>query len=354
MPVSEQVRAPRLLVLASGAPVIGAMSAYVTSTSHLGSDLYEVSVGLSADPAMGAAFWADASSVALDVQVSLGFQFISLVTGYVDTVTIDPLRQIAHLSGRDFSSGLIEARTHETFANRTSSDIAALLAGRHGLGANVQQTTTPVGRYWQLEHDRITLNQFSTATTEWDLLASLAEREGFDLWVSGQTLNFVPPPTTVSSDSVLRASATLNGPPNVTSLRMERSLTLAQALSVTVKSWNSRLAQAFVGTASATSSGSSARAPKQYGFVFPDLTPDAALQIAQRKLDELSRHERVITAEMPGELAVSAHAMIGLEGTGTVFDQNYWVDEVLRSIDWAGGFRQIVRARNVSPNVSVQ
>ncbi len=75
--------------------------------------------------------------------------------------------------------------------------------------------------------------------------------------------------------------------------------------------------------------------------------------MAQQKLDELSRHERIITAEMPGELTISAHAMIGLEGTGTAFDQNYWVDEVLRSLDWASGFRQTVRARNISPDVSV-
>ncbi len=207
------------------------------------------------------------------MQVSLGFDFMSLITGYVDNVTIDPLHQTAHISGRDLSSGLIEARTHETFANRTSSDIATLLAGRHGLGANVQQTTTPVGRYWQLEHDRITLDQFSRATTEWDLLVGLAEREGFDLWVSGQTLNFVPTPTAVSPDSVLRSATTLNGPPNLTGLRLERSLTLAQVLTVTVKSWNSRMAQTFVRSATATPSDSAGRAAKQVQFRLPRSDP---------------------------------------------------------------------------------
>jgi hypothetical protein len=62
----------------------------------------------------------------------------------------------------------------------------------------------------------------------------------------------------------------------------------------------------------------------------------------------------VIVAEMPGELTIDAHSMVALEGTGTAFDQAYWTDEVERSIDWAGGFRQTVRARNVSPNASVQ
>jgi phage protein D len=288
LPISDQSRAPRLLVLADGAAVIGAMSAYVTSTSHFGADSFEVSVALSADPAMGAAFWADATNVVLEVQVSLGFEFVSLVTGYVDQVTIDPLHEVAQLAGRDLASQLIEAPTTETFANRTSSQVAALVAGRHGLAANVQQTTTPVGRYWQLEHDRMTLDQFSRATTEWDLLVGLAEREGFDLWVSGPTLNFVPTPTTVAPESVLRPVATLNGPPNVTSLRMERALTLARALTVTVKSWHSKMAQTFVQSATSAPSNSAGAATGQYNFVLPNLTPGVALQIAQQKLTELS------------------------------------------------------------------
>ncbi len=90
-----------------------------------------------------------------------------------------------------------------------------LLAGRHGLGAEVQPTKTPVGRYWQLEHDRITLDQFSRATTEWDLLVGLAEREGFDVWVGRGTLYFQPPATTVQPGAALRPVATPNGPANV-------------------------------------------------------------------------------------------------------------------------------------------
>ena len=93
--------------------------------------------------------------------------------GAVDSVSIDPTLGLVRLDGRDLTGSLIEARTQETFANRTSSEIAALLAGRHNLTPRVSSTTTPVGRYYQSEHDSITLSQFSRATTEWDLLVYL-------------------------------------------------------------------------------------------------------------------------------------------------------------------------------------
>ena len=39
----------------------------------------------------------------------------------------------------------------------------------------VTATTTPAGRYYQADHDKVTGGQFSRATTEWDLLCELAE-----------------------------------------------------------------------------------------------------------------------------------------------------------------------------------
>ena len=49
--------------------------------------------------------------------------------------------------------------------------------------------------------------------------------------------------------ATLRAVATQTGPANVTSLRLERALTLARDIVVTVKSWNSRQQAAFTQTA---------------------------------------------------------------------------------------------------------
>ena len=340
-------RQPRLRILANGANLPGALSASVTSNNHYAADRFQARARISN---IDAATWSDTNTVLIDIQLSLSGTnsgWTSLLQGEADHIRINPHTLTLDIEGRDLTARLIEARTQETFANQTASQIAATLAARHDLAADVTTTNTPVGAYWQLEHDRISLDSFSRATTEWDLLVTLAGHEGFDVWVTGQTLHFRPPSTTLSTNASLRATPTQTGPTNIQSLSLERALTFARDIEVVVKSWNSRQANAFIQTARATRSTQGQKVQSQrYVFVVPNLTPDAALKLAQSKLTELSRHERVITADMPGELNLTPRQPIRLEGTNTAFDQLYWVDEIPRRIDMASGFTQRLRARN--------
>lgn len=347
-------RRPRLRILANGAVLAGVMSAEVRSSNYYCADRFRVAAALGTTPSVTARFWASSDDVLLDVQMLPGQDegsdgWVSIVQGAVDAVRIDAIANVISLEGRDLSARLIEARTQETFANRTSSEIVTLLAQRHGLDVDIQATTTPVGRYWQLEHDSITLDSFSRATTEWDLLVTLAQYEGFDVWVSGSTLHFRQTLDAVSDVVAIRPIATASGPPNVTSLQLERALTLARDIDVTVKSWNSRHATAFVQTARSTVGQQRSGTPQRYVYVVPNLTPDAALKLAQRRLAELSRHERVLVADMPGDILLTPRMQLRLEGTSTAFDQIYWIDEIERRLDVPNGFTQRVRAKNASP-----
>ena len=350
MPLSDPgsaVRAPRLRVIANGQIIAGAMEADVTSNNYYAADRFNAAIALGIDTWAAASFWASEPEILLDIQFSLdgGASFTSLVQGAIDQVSVDPTLGLVHLDGRDLTASLIEARTQETFANRTSSEIASLLAGRHELTAHVSPTTTPVGRYYQSEHDRITLNQFSRATTEWDLLVYLARHEGFDVFVQGRALYFQP--ATQAADLAVSLR-----PSDVIDLKLERSLTLARDIEVLVKSWNSRQNSAFVQRARASGRGGAKRTggpPQRYVFVQPNLTPDDALKLARRKLAELTRHERSIRITMPGELALSARSMIALEGTGTEFDQAYYIDVIERRLRRDSGLVQHILARNTSP-----
>jgi phage protein D len=339
-------RYPRLRVLANGQIVTGATEAEVICNNHYAADRFSVSIALDADPWAEASFWASETDILLDVQFSLdgGASFTSLVEGAVDSVNVDPTFGVVRIDGRDLTASLIETRTQETFANRTASEIASLLAQRHNLTPSVSQTSTPVGRYYQNEHDRITLDQFNRATTEWDLLVFLARQEGFDVFVQGQVLNFQPVTQAIDIAISLR-------PEDVLDLRLERSLTLARDIEVDVKSWNSRQNSAFVQRARAAGrrGSRSGGPPQRYVFVQPNLTPDQALKLAQRKLAELTRHERIIEINMPGELSLSPRSMILLEGTGTEFDQAYYVDVIERRLRQNGGLTQRIRAKNTSP-----
>ncbi len=341
MPLSN-VRYPRLAVSANGLPIKGVIEAQITSNNHHAADRFNMTAALSADPS-AAAFWSSASDVTVDLRMSVdGLTFRPMIQGSVDQVEIDPTSGTLYIEGRDLTARLIETRTQETFSNRTSSEIAGILAERHGLTSVVTPTTTPVGRYYQNEHDRITLDQFSRATTEWDLLVFLAQQEGFDVFVLGTALHFQPATEPMAA---VQLSADL-----ATELRLERALTLARDVEVTVKSWNTRQKNAFTQVARSPQRGASqgsGGAVQKYVYVQPNLTSEQALKLAQQRLAELSRHERVINVTMPGEVGLTPRSLITLGGTGTDFDQTYFVDSIDRRLSADCGFVQHLRCKNM-------
>ena len=336
------VRQPRLRVLIDGRDVPGVFEADVVSNNHLSADLFHVSIALAADPRIVNDI-GNREEIRVELQLSLdgGGEYVSLIQGEADSIAIDPLRGLIRLDGRDLSGRLIETRTREVFVNQTASDIATTLASRHGLEADVVETSRIVGRNWASGRDRLGLAAYGRATTEWDLLVGLAVEEGFGVWVSGETLHFRP-----GADE--RDAVTL-GPSDVSSLRLERSLTLAGDIEVVVRTWNVLRQQAFVQTARRSGGGRrSGERARRYVYVIPGLTPDEALRVAQARLAQITRHERVVAIEMPGDLTIEPRGRLQLSATGTDFDQDYWVDRVERRISVAHGFRQTVRARNTS------
>ena len=351
-------RSPRLRALANGRIVTAAIQAEVTANNHYAADRFAITLALGSNTFEQAGFWAAQPDIAIEIQFSLngGASFQSLIQGAVDTVMIDIVTGQLRLEGRDLAARLIEARTQETFANRTASEIATLLADRHGLTPVVSATTTPVGRYYENEHDRITLGQFSRATTEWDLLVFLAQQEHAEVFVVGNELHFEVDQNNAGQLSPVQTIR----PSDLIDLHLERSLTLARDIEVVVKSWNSHNQSAFTQTArasrhkgsgiSAAGQGGQASTPSQrYVYVRPNLTPDDALKLAQQKLAELTRHERVIEFSMPGELSVTPRSRLALLGTNTEFDQLYHVDTIDRRLNIETGFTQRIRAKNSSP-----
>ncbi len=357
------VRAPRLRLLVGDLVVQGVKDAFVAANNHYAADRFTITIALGVDPVATTAFWSTQNFFLVDLQAGFApataplgaMAWVSLIQGAVDSVQIDVLRQTVQLQGRDLTAVFIESRIQQSFANQTASDIATTLAGNHNLQAVVTPTTTPVGRYYNSEHDRITLDQFSRATTEWNLLVWLAEREGFDVFVQGTTLYFQPP-NPASVPALTLSANPESGNANVLDIVMERALTLAGDISVTVKSWNSRQGAAFTQTVTASgvsALGSQGARPQSYVFVRPNLTPDEALRYATAKLQELTLHERVVIVRLPGELTLTPRDMIAISGTGTAFDQLYFIDTIEREIRFDGGFTERIRAKNTSPGREV-
>lgn len=321
------IRAPRVQVLTDGGALAGVLAADVFANNHLAADRFRLRIAASvADLAV-----LQAPGLRLDVQVGWDGGWTSLIVGVADSLAFDPVRGELDVEGRDLSAELIETQASETFANRTSSEIVEIVAARHGMTADVERTSTPVGRYYQAEHDRVALGQFARATTEWDLLAFLAGHEGFDLFMQGDTLRFGPP----DGDAVpLRVEDCL-------SLELGHELGLAREVAVTVRSWGTRAGVALEHTVRGSGGRKSGGGkPLRHVLVRPNLDAQQAQRVAERALADLRRHEWTARAAMPGELDLTPQRRVALVGTRTEWDRVYAVSELSRHLDVRRGFTQ--------------
>ena len=362
--MSGLIRQPRLRVIVNGTIINGAFSAETNNTNSSHADSFHVEIAIQADPAITVMWWSSQSDIQVEIDFSLdgGASWPLVFVGIVDRLTIDQPHGTITLEGRDLSALLMEAKTHETFANKSSSEIAGILAGRHGLTLVADATTGIVGRYYQLEHDKLTASSFHKQTTEWDLLVWLAQQEGYaPPYVIGNSLYFKKDVAQASAISIVyvprnAASAfpILNG---ALDMVMDRSLTLAKDIQVQVVTWNSKQKQphASVYKAIGARSPGARKNPTQNYVVYapPNASPIDIDRLAQAKLRELSQLERLVSFTMPGELTMDQRSHIVLSGTGSSFDQDYYVDDVQRTMHMERGFLQRVRVKNTSPRSQV-
>jgi hypothetical protein len=279
--------------------------------------------------------------VQIEIQFGIDGNWQSLITGAADAIEVDAIRNSILVSGRDLTAIFIAAQTQESFENLTSSDVAILLCGRHSILASVTPTSTLIGRYYQDGHTRSALSQHGRATTEWDVLSWLAQQEGYDVWVAGDTLHFQP----ASTSSIGAAVA----PADCLDMRLNRDLSIGAGFTVQIQSWDSASQQ---GIAAQASYGSSATGTAPIVALRPNLSLGDAQTLAQRMVSQLSGHERTLSYETPADLTTMPRMQIQLAYTNTDFDGAYTVYEVERRFSVRHGFTQQVQARRPSWTIS--
>lgn len=350
------VRSPVAQASINGIIITGLEEMEVSNNSHFAADTFHAHFALGALPlAFGLAFW-DAAQSGIQISLSAGVatngveNFIPLILGQVDDIDIDLANQRLTISGRDLAAAFLDNKTAETFSEQTSSKIVKILAKRRGLQANVKETHVRVGSYNELQ--TVTLN---TDMTEWDLLTKLAQLENFDLWVSGNTLNFQPRLETSGQPYVLVWDS-LQKKGNFVDLKLKRAMTLASDVIVQVQSWNQAGGVAFTKTAKISKSSKKANKgnstggqPQTYIFRRANLTAAQAQQLANSLAEDISRHERNISVKLPGDTILNTRTIMQLTGTGTGFDTMYFPDKVTRRISVHDGFVMDVTAKNHSP-----
>jgi len=339
----------RLLV--AGTIVLGCETIEIECSGDNVASRFHVKASLSAMNQSLQSGWTDEDeiSIAIDFRLDQSQAAIGsaswqrMLSGIVDRVRMEPLAGLVVLEGRDLTARLIDLPVEAGFLNKTSSEIAALLAEQAGLGCVADPTSTLVGQYYQIQHSRTSLATFSRHGNAWDLLCELADLEGYDVWVTGTDLNFRASNASASSSFDIICTAAGSGTEysssNVQSLTLGRAVGISAASTVAVASWNSRQKHLV------TSQYPAAEGDRVYRVVRPNLLQDEADRLAEQTYARLTRHERVLTATMPGELVLAPRSTIGLQGTETDWDGLYEISRIERIMSVEAGFRQTVTAR---------
>jgi len=206
-----------------------------------------------------------------------------------------------------------------------------------------------VGRYYDKDHDEIHGGNFSCSTNEWDLLCQLGSEEGITPFVIGNTLYFNPPPV---DPPVFPISFSRNAAgelvSNVTALKLERHMTQARDIVVTIRSWNSRkkaTLSATTRTKTKVSSPDPSVLPTSYLIVIPNLTQAQCLAKAQQLALDYSQHERNLSATFPSIGFLTPQTVVRLSGTETDYDMTYYPQLVTYSIDFVNGAQTNITAK---------
>ena len=298
--------------------------------------------------------WVDQDTV--DVSIDFGLlpaaasggepNWVRMITATADRISLDQVSGQVSLEGRDHAARLIDLPLQESYLNSTSSELAEKLAELCDLSADVDSTLELIGQYYQIQHTKSAFGGFSRHGNAWDLLAELAERETYDLWVDGTTLHFKQAAAGNGNvyDVTLTPATAASASPRLTisNLSMERSFGLSGPLQVNVASWNSRQRREVTGTYP-TQSAADAR---KFLILKPNLLSDEASALAQSTYLRLRAHQRVINGTMAGELDLTTRDRLRVSGTGTGWDCLYTIDRIEREMSLEGGFVQHITGRS--------
>lgn len=358
-------RQPRGIVKANDVRLDGWTRFEFDNNTYSEADTFRVTFALSDLPAAyNDAFWAGQMEVF--IELFAGFpvdadhysadDLKSWIYGRVDDVEYDPVARLIHVSGRDLTAILIDARTTESFQNLTSSQVATLLAERHGFTPVVTATKDIIGKFYELDTVKV-----NTQRSEWDILTQLASAEGYTVYVKGKELHFEPitPPGTNTYELKWEPPTDDNGAYgfNGKHITFKRALNIARGIVVEVTYTVPGKKGTFKVRYPNKSTGIKVGHGKSHAQLYPitvlNLSPKAALDRAQKEHAAITKHEVKMHASMPADDFLLPTSIITMTGTGTAFDQTYYPESVVREMDIDAGYSMSVHGKNHSPSTVV-
>ena len=264
-------------------------------------------------------------------------------TGKIDGVRPSFGKQMTvQLIGRDYSAYFLDTEFNLAFAERTASQIAEMLASKRGLTSAITTTTIIIEK--DLYKDK----------KEWEILQSLADREGFVCYVTkDKELYFGPRDDSDDNKVILDMKYMQQEKSNVININLDDSL-IGIINKVIVRHWmgkhkvlieaedhNQELIDAY---------GEKVRII----YDAKAKTNDIAQASATKRLKELSR--AVVTADsvqVVGDPILQAEKMVSILGCGR-FDGNYYIDKVGHTFRKSDGYMCDMTITSQRPDSAAQ
>lgn len=359
--MSGEVRKPRSIVTLNDVR-FAFISWEVNNNGYYQADTFSVRLPLTQPQAQkyNAAWWSSQS--AIEAKIYDGFpndadnytanNLTLRLWGNVDNIELDPIGKTVHITGRDFTSKLIDEKVPPPSPNLTASQVAAKFAAEYGLATNITKTKTKIGVYYNIDHIDSKIEK-----TPWDILTYLAHQEQYVVYCSGKTLNFVPQPSEKNAKILTldNSGSITNGPAPV--LKFFRCLTVSRGIVVYVRSWNSKHKRSFTKVARIKRSRDSVTKKNEpligveqtYSYTFPNLTEEEAQRRADSFLKSISQHEVKFEADnMPGDASLSPFQPVKWLYGKTLFEQVYFLDSLVRSFSLEHGYTMSLKGKNHS------
>jgi phage protein D len=337
------VRTPRAFIIVGGTS-LNCLSVEVSLSKTHKSDTFHTTIPFGAlPPGMDENWWSVQNDISVQVQIQTD-EFsgaVQLFDGKVDQVGHNFANRILTVQGRDKSAALHDTKTTEKFSNQPPEEVVKAICARHGITADVDQTSVRAGKTFQLDYASM-----AHRLPEWTMITKLADHFGMNAYMTGGVLYFKPIDETLPVLNVTYQPPTelsyASG--NFMRLTTTRNVILGRPVTVKVQSWNHKEKKAYSSEKTEPGEGD----PLIYNYNEPSMTGDQVEKLADKRLAENTSHELNFSLDMPGDPSVTPRLDMQLSGTGTAYDQQHEIKTVEHSLSQDGGYRMTVSAKSKS------
>jgi hypothetical protein len=75
--------------------------------------------------------------------------------------------------------------------------------------------------------------------------------------------------------------------------------------------------------------------------------------MAEKIYRDVVLHELKFSCSTSGDNLLTPRTLVRIEGTQSLYDQNYWCDSVRRRMDWDSGYTMYITGKNHSPALEI-